>query len=80
MSLDAVEMQHRGMRGKTRPDRRTRVGFCPVDHRGKLAPERLLGKGRSVRFGAGDDQRVNAQAIEVGDIGVVPVDDLPGNL
>ena len=29
LPFDAVEMQHRGMRGKARPDRRARIGLQP---------------------------------------------------
>ena len=67
-------MQHRGMRGKARPDRRTGVGFRPVDDGGEVVPERLLGQGRGDRLGAGDDQPVDVQAAEIGDIGVMAVD------
>ncbi len=74
LPLDAVEMQDRGMGGKARPDRRTRIGFRPVDDLGEVLPERLLGKGCGVRLGAGDDQPVDLQVIEIGDVGVLPVD------
>ena len=72
LPLDAVEMQHRGMRGEARPDRRTRVGSRPVDDLGEVLPERLFGQRCGVRLGAGDDQPVDLQAIEIGDIGVLP--------
>ena len=38
---------------------------------GEVLPERLLGKRRGDRLGAGDDQSVDLQAIEIGDIGVL---------
>ena len=74
LPFDAVEMQHRGMGGKTRPDRRARVGLRPVDDVGEVLPERFLGKRRGDRLGAGDDQPIDLQAAEIGDIGVLSVD------
>ena len=74
LPLDAVEMQHRGVGGETRPDRRARIGFRPVDDVGEVLPERLFGKRCGDRLGAGDDQSVDLQAVEIGDIGVLPVD------
>ena len=74
LPLDAVEMQHRGMGGKARPDRRARVGFRPVDDVGEILPERLLGQRRGVRLGAGHDQSIDLQPAEIGDIGVLPFD------
>src|SRR5665647_384603 len=62
LPLDAVKMQHGGMGGKARPDRRARVGFRPVDDGGELLPERFFGKRRGVWLRAGDDQRVDLQA------------------
>ena len=62
------------MGGKARPYRRTRIRFRPVDDPGEVLPERLLGKGCGVRLGAGYDQPVDLQVIEIGDVGVLSVD------
>jgi hypothetical protein len=72
--FDAVEMSYRDMRGQAGPDRRTRVGLCPVDDVGEVLPERLFRQGRGDRLGAGDNQSVELQAGKIGDVAIFGID------
>jgi len=69
--LDAIEVQDRRVCRTTRPDRRTGVVLRPVDDFGEIAPERFLLQGSCIRLGAGDDQPVDGQAIDIGDVGIL---------
>src|SRR5579863_1367723 len=73
-ALDAVEVQYRDMRRKTRPDGRTGIGLRPVDDVGEVPPECFLAKRCAGGLRAGDDQSVDLQAIDFGDVGILLVD------
>ena len=49
---DAVEVQHGGMGGEARPDRRARAGAGPIDHLSELRPECLVAQVGGARLGA----------------------------
>jgi hypothetical protein len=67
-------MQNRGMCGEAWPYRRTRIRLGPIDDPGEVLPERLRGKRRGVRLGAGHDQPVDLQVTEIGDVGILCID------
>src|SRR5580658_4612074 len=58
LPLDAVEVQHRRVRGETRADAGGRIGICPFQHLHEPRPVRLLGERAAARLHAGDDQGI----------------------
>src|SRR6185312_11382887 len=73
---NTVEIQHRGVRGETGPDRRGRVLGRPADESRERIPVHLVRDHVGTRFGARDDQPIEAagpQALDglvvLGDVG-----------
>ena len=74
VSFDVVQMQYRGVGSEARPDCRSGIVLGPVDNVAELAPEHLLGEGCRIGLRAGDDQAVDLEPIDFGDVGVLPLE------
>src|SRR5215831_16461176 len=67
-SRDAVEMQHRGVRCKARPNRRNCVSFRPIDKLRHRWPIGLVGQHWCARLVAGYDQPIDARSPQCFDV------------
>ena len=69
-ALDAVCVQHGGVRGEARPDRRGGIIARPVDDRAQVLPIRLVFEVLGAWLGAGDDQAVKRRVPQLGNIAI----------
>ena len=79
-ALDAVEMQHRGMRREAREDRRTSIYRRPIDDSRETGPIGLVRERGGLRLAAGDDEPIELFVPERADIAVMRRNMLRGTL